>query len=65
MEGEVSLAYIKKQALVARDKADQASRRAHEIFSRVNSDNALKVIEEMEQKVLERHAKTMGNEVED
>lgn len=57
LEGEVQKAYTKKQILIARDKAEQATRRAREVLSRVNSDSALMAIELLEQKILERESK--------
>jgi phage shock protein A len=57
LEGEVQKAYTKKQVLIARDKAAQATSRANEILSKSSADGALSVMEKMEQKVLERESK--------
>jgi phage shock protein A len=57
LEGEVQKAYTKKQVLIARDKAAQATSKANEILSRSSADGALSVMEKMEQKVLERESK--------
>jgi phage shock protein A len=57
LEGEVQKAYTKKQVLIARDKAAQATSKANEILSKSSADGALSVIEKMEQKVQEREAK--------
>jgi phage shock protein A len=57
LEGEVQKAYTKKQVLIARDKAAQATSRANEIMSKTTASGALSVIERMEQKVNERESK--------
>lgn len=57
LEGEVQKAYTKKQVLIARDKAAQATTRANEIMAKTTSSGAMSVIERMEQKVVEREAK--------
>ncbi len=57
LEGEVQKAYTKKQVLIARDKAAQATSKANEILSKSTADGALSVMEKMEQKVLERESK--------
>jgi phage shock protein A len=57
LEGEVQKAYTKKQVLIARDKAAQATSKANEILSKTTADGALSVIDKMEQKVLERESK--------
>lgn len=57
LEGEVQKAYTKKQVLIARDKAAQATSKANEILSKSSADGALSVMEKMEQKVLERESK--------
>lgn len=57
LEGEVQKAYTKKQVLIARDKAAQATSKANEILSKSSADGALSVMEKMEQKVLERESR--------
>jgi phage shock protein A len=57
LEGEVQKAYTKKQVLIARDKAAQATTRANEIMAKTTAGGAMSVIERMEQKVVEREAK--------
>ncbi|MBX9685280.1 MAG: PspA/IM30 family protein [Candidatus Obscuribacterales bacterium] len=57
LEGEVQKAYTKKQVLIARDKAAQATTKANEILSKSSADGALSVMDKMEQKVLERESK--------
>jgi phage shock protein A len=57
LEGEVQKAYTKKQVLIARDKAAQATSKANEILSKTTADGALSVMDKMEQKVLERESK--------
>lgn len=57
LEGEVQKAYTKKQVLIARDKAAQATSKANEILSKSSADGALSVMEKMEQKVMERESR--------
>lgn len=57
LEAEVQKAYTKKQVLIARDKAAQATSKANEILSKTSSSGAMSVIEKMETKVQEREAK--------
>jgi phage shock protein A len=57
LEAEVQKAYTKKQVLIARDKAAQATTKANEILAKTNASGAMSVIERMEQKVNEREAK--------
>jgi phage shock protein A len=57
LEGEVQKAYTKKQVLIARDKAAQATSKANEILSKSSADGALSIMDKMEQKVSEREAK--------
>ena len=57
LEGEVGKAYTKKQVLIARDKAAQATTKANEIMSKTTANGAMSVIEKMEQKVSERESK--------
>lgn len=57
LEGEVQKAYTKKQVLIARDKAAQATTKANEIMSKTTASGALSVIEKMEQKVSERESR--------
>lgn len=57
LEGEVQKAYTKKQVLIARDRAAQATSKANEILSKSTADGAMSVIDKMEQKVLERESK--------
>lgn len=60
LEAEVQKAYTKKQVLIARDKAAQATTKANEILSKTNASGAMSVIERMEQKVNEREAKALA-----
>lgn len=57
LEGEVQKAYTKKQVLIARDKAAQATSKANEILSKSSADGALSIMDKMEQKVMERESK--------
>lgn len=57
LEAEVQKAYTKKQVLIARDKAAQATSKANEILSKTTSSGAMSVIEKMETKVQEREAR--------
>lgn len=57
LEAEVQKAYTKKQVLIARDKAAQATSKANEILSKTSANGALSVIERMETKVQEREAR--------
>lgn len=57
LEAEVQKAYTKKQVLIARDKAAQATTKANEILSKTTASGAMSVIERMEQKVNEREAR--------
>jgi phage shock protein A len=57
LESEVQKAYTKKQVLIARDKAAQATSKANEILSKTNASGALNVLERMETKVQEREAR--------
>lgn len=57
LEAEVQKAYTRKQVLIARDKAAQATTKANEILSKTTASGALNVIDKMEQKVAEREAK--------
>lgn len=57
LEAEVQKAYTKKQVLIARDKAAQATSKANEILSKTTASGAMSVIEKMETKVQEREAK--------
>lgn len=57
LESEVQKAYTKKQVLIARDKAAQATSKANEILAKTTASGAMSVIERMEQKVNEREAK--------
>src|SRR5262249_19202755 len=60
LEAEVQKAYTKKQGLIARDKAAQATSKANEILSKTTESGALSVIEKMETKVKEREAKAQA-----
>jgi phage shock protein A len=60
LEAEVQKAYTKKQVLIARDKAAQATSKANEILSKTTSSGAMSVIERMETKVQEREAKAQA-----
>ncbi len=57
LENEVQKAYTKKQVLIARDKAAQATSKANEILSKSTASGALSVIERMETKVAEKEAR--------
>jgi phage shock protein A len=57
LEAEVQKAYTRKQVLIARDKAAQATSKANEILSKTTASGAMSVIERMETKVQEREAK--------
>ena len=57
LEGEVQKAYTKKQVLIARDKAAQATSRANEIMSKTTAGGAMSIMDKMEQKVSERESK--------
>ncbi len=57
LEAKVQQAYTKKQVLIARDRAAQATTKATEILSKTTASGAMSVIEKMEQKVQEREAK--------
>lgn len=57
LESEVQKAYTKKQVLIARDKAAQATSKANEILSKTTASGALSVMERMETRVQEREAK--------
>ncbi len=57
LEAEVQKAYTKKQVLIARDKAAQATTKANEILSKTTASGAMSVMERMENKVQEREAK--------
>ncbi len=57
LESEVQKAYTKKQVLIARDKAAQATSKANEILSKTTSSGAMSVIERMETKVQEKEAR--------
>jgi phage shock protein A len=56
LENEVQKAYTKKQVLIARDKAAQATSKANEILSKTTANGAMSVMERMEEKVNEREA---------
>ncbi len=58
LESHVQKAYTKKQVLIARDKAAKATEKANEILARVKADGAFLIIEQLEQKVLEREAQS-------
>ena len=57
LEAEVQKAYTKKQVLIARDKAAQATSKANEILSKTTSSGAMSVIERMETRVQEKEAR--------
>lgn len=57
LENEVQKAYTKKQVLIARDKAAQATTKANEILSKTSSSGALSIMERMETKVAEKEAR--------
>ncbi|MGC8006381.1 PspA/IM30 family protein, partial [Salmonella enterica] len=54
LEAEVQKAYTKKQVLIARDKAAQATSKANEILSKTTTSGAMSVMERMETKVQEK-----------
>ncbi len=60
LENEVQKAYTKKQVLIARDKAAQATSRANEILSRSSPNGALSIMERMETKVAEKEARAQA-----
>ncbi|HEY9677624.1 MAG TPA: PspA/IM30 family protein [Drouetiella sp.] len=60
LEAEVQKAYTKKQVLIARDKAAQATSKANEILSKTTGSNATSVFDKMETKVLEREARAQA-----
>lgn len=57
LENEVQKAYTKKQVLIARDKAAQATSKANEILSKSSASGALSTFERMENKVAEKEAR--------
>lgn len=57
LENEVQKAYTKKQVLIARDKAAQATSKANEILSKSSASGALSTFERMETKVAEKEAR--------
>lgn len=57
LEEEVQKAYSKKQVLIARDKAAQATSKANELLSKTNAYGTLSVMDRMESKVEEREAR--------
>ncbi|MCW5822056.1 MAG: PspA/IM30 family protein [Cyanobacteria bacterium TGS_CYA1] len=60
LEAEASKTYTKKQVLIARDKAAQATSKANEILSKTNSQGASSIMERMELKVQENEAKAQA-----
>ncbi len=60
LEAELQKAYTKKQLLIARDKAAEATSKANEILSKTSATGALNVIENMENKVLEKELKAQA-----
>ncbi len=58
LEGEVQKAYSKKQVLIARDKAAQATSKANELLSKTNAYGTLSTMDRMEEKVQEREARS-------
>ncbi len=57
LEEEVQKAYSKKQVLIARDKAAQATSKANELLSKTNAYGTLSVMDRMETKVEEKEAR--------
>lgn len=57
LEGEVQKFYTKKQVLIARDKAANATSRANEIISKTSANGGMSMLERMEQKVSEKESK--------
>ncbi len=62
LEGQVQMAYTKKQVLIARHRASQAMLKANEILSRSSTSEAMSVIERMERRVAEREAEALAME---
>ncbi len=60
LEAELQKAYTKKQILIARDKAADATTKANEILSKTSASGTLNVIENMENKVLEKELKAQA-----
>jgi len=60
LEAEASKTYTKKQVLIARDKAAQATSKANEILSKTNAQGASSIMERMELKVQENEAKAQA-----
>ncbi len=60
LEAEASKTYTKKQVLIARDKAAQATSKANEILSKTNAQSAGSIMERMELKVQENEAKAQA-----
>jgi len=58
LEAEVQKAYSKKQLLIARDKAAQATGKANELLSKTTAYGTLSTIDRMEEKVQEREARS-------
>ncbi len=60
LEAEAQKTYTKKQVLIARDKAAQATSKANEILSKTNAQSAGSIMERMELKVQENEAKAQA-----
>lgn len=60
LENEVQKAYTKKQVLIARDKAAQATSRANEILSKSTPNGAMAIMDRMETKVAEKEARAQA-----
>ncbi len=57
LENEVQKYQTKKQVLIARDKAAQATSKANEILSKTSTTGALSIMDRMEEKVGEKEAR--------
>ncbi|HMP50069.1 MAG TPA: PspA/IM30 family protein [Candidatus Melainabacteria bacterium] len=57
LENEVQKYNTKKQVLIARDKAAQATSKANEILSKTSTSGALSIMDRMEEKVGEKEAR--------
>lgn len=60
LENEVQKYQTKKQVLIARDKAAQATSKANEILSKTSTTGALSVMDRMEDKVEEKEARAQA-----
>ncbi|MBN9394451.1 MAG: PspA/IM30 family protein [Candidatus Melainabacteria bacterium] len=58
LESELNKTNAKKNMLIARDKAAQATMKANEVLSRTSTNGALNVIDRMEQKIQDKEARS-------